>query len=195
VEKSFEQLITQHQEEIYRYIIKLTRSDGESEDLFQETFLRAYKAYNRLPEGSNSRAWLFKIATNLCKNYFRTRQRHHTIALDDALDTIETRSSDANGHSQANPEQIMLSKDMERKVLTIIDGLPFKQKAALIQRKFHGQEYDSIAVSLGCSPDAARANVFQALKKIREELEGAPRTPKSARKGLMKTTGEIPCNR
>lgn len=180
----FEQLITQHQKEIYLYIAKLTRSDGETDDLFQETFLRAYKAYNKLAEGSNTRAWLFKIATNVCKNHFRRVKRSQALFSEDAGAFIETLTSDANGHYQANPEQIMLSKDLERKVLTIIDRLPFKQKVALIQRKFHGLDYESIAEILRCSPEAARANVFQALKKIRETLEETSPGRKTQEKAL-----------
>jgi DNA-directed RNA polymerase specialized sigma24 family protein len=60
-------------------------------------------------------------------------------------------------------------------VLAIIDSLPLKQKAALIQRKLHGLPYDSIAATLQCSSEAARAHVFQALKKIRTALESTPR--------------------
>ena len=60
-------------------------------------------------------------------------------------------------------------------MLAIIDGLPLKQKAALIQRKLHGLPYDSIAATLQCSSEAARAHVFQALKKLRTALERTPR--------------------
>ncbi|MBI4640218.1 MAG: RNA polymerase sigma factor [Candidatus Tectomicrobia bacterium] len=190
MEGHFEQLVTQYQREIYRYILRLTRSYEETDDLFQETFLKAYKAYNALPEEANTRAWLFKIATNLCKNYFRGVKRRRVILLDDELSTIETVTSDENGHYERNPEQMMISKEMEHQLLAIIDRLPFKQKAALIQRKFDGLEYDNIGANLGCSQEAARANVFQAVKKIREELEEAPRGRKINQKKVVKTTGE-----
>ena len=68
-------------------------------------------------------------------------------------------------------------------VLALIDGLPLKQKAALIQRKLHGCPYDTIAVSLQCSPEAARAHVFQALKKIRAELALPPHMVAAQRVG------------
>ena len=71
-----EQLMTRHHREIYIYISRLTQGSPETADLFQETFLRAYKSYGRLPDEANSRAWLFKIATNLCRNYFRRLHRH-----------------------------------------------------------------------------------------------------------------------
>jgi DNA-directed RNA polymerase specialized sigma24 family protein len=56
------------------------------------------------------------------------------------------------------------------------------QKAAKIQRKLHDLSYDNIAVSLQCSPEAARANVFQALKKIRTALELPPHSGSAARR-------------
>jgi DNA-directed RNA polymerase specialized sigma24 family protein len=53
-----------------------------------------------------------------------------------------------------------------------VAGLPFKQRMAFVQRKIHDLDYEAIARSLGCSAETARAHVFQALKKIRRELEG-----------------------
>ncbi len=80
-EVAFEQLVTQHHREIYLYIWRLTRGADEAQDLFQETFLRAYRAYARLSADADTRAWLFKIATNLCRNYFRRRKRSLHVGL------------------------------------------------------------------------------------------------------------------
>jgi len=151
VNECFAQLVTQHHREIYLYIWRLTRGSSETEDLFQDTFLRAYKGYGKLPEDANTRAWLFKIATNLCQNYFRRLRRHPDVGLHEVLPTVEHILHRTNGFGHDDPEQLLLSQDTERHVLTIIDGLPVKQKAALIQRKLHGLPYDSIAASLQCS--------------------------------------------
>lgn len=170
----FEQLVIQHYREIYRYIARCTGGLDATEDLFQETFLRAYKAYAALPGEANTRAWLFKIATNLCRNHFRYLQRHRDVSLHEVLATVETMAQVAHGTEHGDPEQYVLSQDMERTVRSIMDGLPVKQKAAFIQRKVEGLDYERIATSLRCSPDAARAHVFQALKKIRQGLESVP---------------------
>lgn len=170
VHGGFEQLVTQHHREIYLYIWRLTRGADEAQDLFQETFLRAYRAYERLSADANTRAWLFKIATNLCRNYFRRQKRSLHVGLDEAWAVVEQSASHGNGTAPDDPEQHVLLHDLQRHVLALIDGLPLKQKAALIQRKLHGFPYDTIAVSLQCSPEAARAHVFQALKKIRATL-------------------------
>jgi len=175
VNECFAQLVTQHHREIYLYIWRLTRGSSETEDLFQDTFLRAYKGYGKLPEDANTRAWLFKIATNLCRNHFRQLRRHQEVGLHEVLTTVEQVLSHTNGSGHGDPEQLLLSQATERHMLAIIDGLPLKQKAALIQRKLHGLPYDSIAATLQCSSEAARAHVFQALKKMRTALESTPR--------------------
>jgi RNA polymerase sigma-70 factor (ECF subfamily) len=175
VNEGFAQLMTQHHREIYLYIWRLTRGASETEDLFQDTFLRAYKGYSKLPEDANMRAWLFKIATNLCRNHFRQQRRRQEVELHAVLTTVELVLSHPNGSGHSDPEQLMLAQDTARRVLAIIDDLPMKQKAALIQRKLHGLPYDSIAATLQCSAEAARAHVFQALKKMRTALESPPR--------------------
>ena len=85
----FEQLVIQHDREIYHYIARCTGGLDATEDLFQETFLRAYKAYAALPGEANTRAWLFKIATNLCRNHFRYLQRHRDVSLHEVLATVK----------------------------------------------------------------------------------------------------------
>ena len=175
VNECFEHLVTQHHREIYLYIWRLTRGSSETEDLCQDTFLRAYRAYRKLPQDANTRAWLFKIATNLCRNHFRQLRRHQEVGLHDVLTTVEQVLNHTNGSGYGDPAELLLSQATERHVLAIIDGLPLKQKAALIQRKLHGLPYDSIAATLQCSSEAARAHVFQALKKMRTALEHTPR--------------------
>jgi DNA-directed RNA polymerase specialized sigma24 family protein len=62
-------------------------------------------------------------------------------------------------------------------VEAIVRGLPLKQRLAFMQRKLHGLDYGTIGQSLGCSAESARAHVFQALRKIRQALDGQGRRP------------------
>jgi RNA polymerase sigma-70 factor (ECF subfamily) len=73
--QAFEAVVTAHHDEIYRYLRRAVGPAGDAEDLCQETFLRGYRAYATLPQDANVRAWLFSIATNLAKNYFRAETR------------------------------------------------------------------------------------------------------------------------
>jgi len=70
---AFDAVVSAHHEEILRYLRRVIGHAGDAEDVSQETFLRAYRAYGTLPADANVRAWLFAIATNLAKNHLRSR--------------------------------------------------------------------------------------------------------------------------
>lgn len=160
----FETLVTAHHGEIYRYLLRATGRASDAADLSQETFLRAYRAFPALPAGANTRAWLFTIATNLSRNHFRSQQRRRV-----AYAAVGATAREA---ADTGPEAAALSREAHARLEAAVGRLPFKQRAAFLQRKVHGLDYDAIAQSLRCSPEAARAHVFQALRKIRRALNG-----------------------
>ena len=163
-EDPFETAVTAHHAEIHRYVARLTSRAAEAEDLAQETFLRAYRAWRALPPGANVRAWLFAIATNVCRNHFRGEKRrsraHATVrATGTALDP-------------EGPENETLFNETRTLIELSVARLPHKQRTAFILRKIHELDYDAIGRSLDCSAESARAHVFQALRKIRQSLNG-----------------------
>ncbi len=169
-QQAFEVVVSAHHGEIYRYLRRITGGSGDADDLSQETFLRAYRAYGSLPGDANVRAWLFSIATNLAKNYFRSEtRRRHAYG--------EVRTSMREG-VDPTPEAEMVSRETGALVEGVVQRLPFKQRLAFTQRKIHGLDYEAIGRSLGCSAESARAHVFQALRKIRQALDGHGRLPK-----------------
>jgi len=143
--------------EIMRFLVRSTRDHNDALDLFQETWLRAYRAYPRLDSAAGLRPWLYRIAANLCLNRTRAHvRRSRVIAEHPAPD--ENQFSTA-AHTNSHDGVIHLRAAIER--------LPRKQRAALIMRKFGGLGYDEIAAALECSCESARASVYQALKKLK----------------------------
>ena len=71
-EHVFDSVVTTHHGEIFRYLRRLSWRLGEADDLSQETFLRAYRAWGGLAADANVRAWLFTIATNVYRNHVRS---------------------------------------------------------------------------------------------------------------------------
>jgi len=163
-QEPFEALMTAHHAEIYRYVLRVTARSGEADDLSQETFIRAYRAYRALPADANVRAWLFAIATNLCRNHFRSERRRRAAY---AGVQIGAREVDHDG-----PEGAALFQEARTLTQGVIDGLPLKQRLAFVMRKLHDLDYDAIGQSLDCSSESARAHVFQALRKVRRALSG-----------------------
>ena len=164
----FAEVITLHQRMIYGYLVRFTRNTHDAQDLFQDTFLRAYRAYAVLPTDADLRAWLMRIAVNLSKNYVRDRQRRTRVLVDEEQGQEHEPTRFAENSS--NTEQTMISRETAQTLLATIDALPFRQRTALIQRQFEGLEYNAIAANLKCSPESARAHVYQALRKLRFAL-------------------------
>jgi RNA polymerase sigma-70 factor (ECF subfamily) len=171
-DQAFEAVVAVHHAEIHRYLARVTRRPSDADDLSQETFLRAFRAHGRLTPGANVRAWLFAIATNLCRNHWRSEARRRR-----AHETIGSRGEreDAGG-----PEGEAVLEQANIRVTGVVGALPLKQRLAFTMRKIHELEYDEIGKSLGCSEESARAHVFQALRKVRRALGDLAITPSGA---------------
>jgi RNA polymerase sigma-70 factor, ECF subfamily len=155
---SFDDILTSYQREIYRYCLRLTCNQADADDLYQETFLKAYKAFDRLDGDANFRAWLYRIATNTFLSGRRKAVRERP--LDDEVDG----EIPAAVHDQ--PASLD-ARDLLIEVEQFISGLPEKQRVALVLRKYHEFDYSQIGEVLKSSEEAARANVYEALRKLR----------------------------
>ncbi len=156
---TFEDLVDRHQAEIYRYAMQLTRNRADADDLYQETLIKAFRAFDRLDSNANHRAWLYKI----CSNTFLSNQRK--AGREGPLDEMVELNlpAEATDHAASLDARAML-----KEVEIIVAQLPVKQRVALILRKYHEVGYDEIATTLKCSEAAARANVHEALRKLRD---------------------------
>ena len=155
----FGQLVDSHQAEILRYLRRLTGDATIADDLFQETFLRAFGAFARLGAQPNHRAWLYRIATNQFLNHRRRRRRNVEESL--VTDTPSYTASPAARHERA-----VVAATLRQ----AIARLPKRQRAAFVQRQLHGFSYREVSAVLGCTETAARANVYQAMRRLRREL-------------------------
>ena len=155
----FESLVNTHSAAIFAYLWRMLRDTADAEDCLQDTFLRAYRAYGRLDGHSSPQAWLYRIATNTARTRLkqRTREAVRTAALD------PDRVAAGPGPAEQVDRRMLLET-----VAQAVEALPHQQRAALIMRKYQDLSYGMIASALECSEAAARANVYQAVKKIRE---------------------------
>jgi RNA polymerase sigma-70 factor (ECF subfamily) len=155
----FERLLERHRGEIAAYLRRLLGDASAAEDAAQDTWLRAHRAFDRLPAEANTRAWLYRIATNRALTMLKQRRTALRRASPVDLDMIPARAIELAGGFTL------------RAVAQAVERLPAKQRAALVARRFHDLDYEDIGMSLGCSAESARANVHQAVRKLRVWLE------------------------
>jgi RNA polymerase sigma-70 factor, ECF subfamily len=159
----FEALMRHHEREIMRYLLRLSGDRETAADLFQETWLRAYRAYPRLRHDDNVRAWLYAIATNLCRNWARDSARRARVIVPLGDQSLERNPGTASYRSDDGDEAYAALRMRE-----LIAELPSRQREALHLRYSAGLDYASIALTMDCSEESARANVSQAVRKLRK---------------------------
>ena len=154
----FTSMIERFGDEIYRFACQLTGNCADADDLYQETLLKAFRAYAKLPGDANHRAWLYRICSN---TFISDRRKHGRVSpMNDVM--AATLSDSAPDQARA-----LDARDLLRDVERFVDTLPPKQRVALVLRKHHEYGYADIADVLNSSEAAARANVHEALTKLR----------------------------
>jgi RNA polymerase sigma factor (sigma-70 family) len=153
-------LLAKHGEELARHIRRIVRDDDTAQDILQETLIRAHQALGRLRPGSNERAWLYRIATNGSLNYLRARSRERAALQRHAAERETAVAPDTDGG---------LGRDADRRagLWAEVARLPERQRLALSLRVADELDYDEIAARVGGTAAAARANVYQATKRLK----------------------------
>jgi RNA polymerase sigma factor (sigma-70 family) len=140
----FEHFYEQHRAEVLRLLRRRLGAD-RAEDAFQETFLRALKAYRRLDHGEHLRAWVLTIAQNVAVDALRRSKP--------SAELVDTGVED--------------SRPAYENLAELTDGLPPKERAAVVLRYGYDLSYDQIASALGSSPDAARQAASTGVRRLR----------------------------
>jgi RNA polymerase sigma factor (sigma-70 family) len=146
----FQALLDAHGADVYRFCVA-TAGPGEADDAFQETWIAALRAYKRLRHTDNLRAWLFRIAKNKSVDLHRSRARR-------PVPVASVPEPPATPPAGEDPE-----------LWAAVRRLPPKQRTAVFCRTVLDMPYPELAAVLESSEDAARRNVFEGLRKLREE--------------------------
>ena len=145
----FERFYLAHRDEVLGYLRRLL--GARAEDAWQETFLRALRAYGRLEHGRHLRAWVFTIATNVALDELRVKQR--TVPQADLEPVVE------------------LKRDSFRELEHLTGDLPPTERAAVVLRYGYDLPYAQIADALGSSEEAARAAASSGVRRLRRTHE------------------------
>jgi RNA polymerase sigma factor (sigma-70 family) len=150
----FERFYVQHRDEVLGYLRRLLGQ--RAEDAWQETFLRALRAYDRLEHGRHLRAWVFTIATRVAMDELRSKHAK-TLPLDGEGGAVELRRA------------------AYRELEHLTEQLPPTERAAVVLRYGYDLPYAEIGDALGSSEEAARAAASSGVRRLRTRLEVEPR--------------------
>jgi RNA polymerase sigma-70 factor, ECF subfamily len=164
-------LVDRHSRSVFRLAYRMTGNEQDSEDVVQETFLRAYKQLHRYEARSSFSTWLYRIAANYSLDLVRRRKRHGEVALSDP-EGEHTENLDAVLPSPSpGPDRLMFSGKVQECVSSTLNELSRQERTAFVLRHFEGQSIEEIAGALGLSGNAAKHSIFRAVQKLRRALD------------------------
>jgi RNA polymerase sigma-70 factor, ECF subfamily len=172
---------------LYSAALRMTRNPADAEDLVQETYLRAYRGFSGFSEGTNLRAWLYRILTNTYINSYRARQRRpEERQLDDVEDLYLYRRigavEEALAARSAEDELMDLFTDVE--VKAALDSLPEAFRLAVYFADVEGFSYKEIADILDIPIGTVMSRLHRGRKAMQKELYEY-----AARRGLVEPVG------
>jgi RNA polymerase sigma-70 factor, ECF subfamily len=166
LDDDFSALYKAHLRDVFSYSYYRVGNHHDAEDLTEQTFLQAYRHFERAQresEGRPLRPWLIRIAHNLAANYYRDRSRRPQTAIDDADSLAATHTTEA----------LVQDRDDLKRILECVQRLPDDRREALIMRFALGMDNREIARALGRTDGATKVLLHRAIRQLEELVKDA----------------------
>lgn len=156
---------------LFSTALRLTNNRADAEDLVQETYLKAFRSYHTYSEGTNLRAWLFRILTNTHINRYRSKQRRpEETDLDDVEEFyLYRRLRDRADQGQSAEEELM-KMFSEAEVVSAVESLPENYRVAVLLADVEGFAYKEIAEILQIPIGTVMSRLHRGRKRLQQEL-------------------------
>lgn len=167
--RAFEVLVLRYQHRIYSLVSRFIRDPDEVQDVVQEAFIKAYRAFGAFRGDSAFYTWLYRIAINTAKNHLVSRSRRPPGADVDVEDAEYLEGAGAL-RDIADPESQLVTEQLRQAVDAAIRRLPEDLRTALSLREFEGLSYEEIAEVMRCPVGTVRSRIFRAREAVDNEI-------------------------
>jgi len=173
--KAFDVLVLKYQQKVANLVARYVRDPGETLDVTQETFIKAYRALPGFRSESAFYTWLYRIAINTAKNYLVSMGRRPP-GTDVDSESAELQDTSGRMRDTDTPENQLLTAEIAKTVQQAIEELPEDLRTAVVLRELEGLSYEEIANAMSCPIGTVRSRIFRARdaidKKLKPLLEG-----------------------
>ncbi len=163
--EAFGELVNLYKKPVYYLAYRFVKDHDTADELTQESFVKAYQAFESFIEGKSFKTWIFAIVANLSINYLKKKKRE--TSLEDTLtdDILEDKKVSSNPHHQA------VAHDLKKRLSAAVHNLSEEFKSVFILRTYEGLSYEEIAASLKIEVGTVMSRLFRARAKLKDELK------------------------
>jgi len=167
--KEFEQEALPHMDALYNFALRMTGDGDDANDLVQDTFLKAFRFFDKFEKGTNCKAWLFRIMKNTFINSYRKKTKEpDKVDYEDVekfYETVKPSSTDS-----AHLEKEIYDNLLDDEITSAIASLPDDFKTVIILSDIEGFTYDEIADFVDCPVGTVRSRLHRARKMLFAKL-------------------------
>lgn len=160
----FEKLVTAYEKNVYNIALRMVGDPEDAADMTQETFIKAYRALSSFRGDSKFSSWLYRIASNVCLDFLRSRSRHPQVSLSTVDE--DDRATFELPDMRQNPEEQLMKKLSMEAVRRGLEQLPEQQRQILVLRELGGLSYAELAQTLGLEEGTVKSRIFRARKRL-----------------------------
>ena len=168
--QAFEKIAFEYVDRLFGTALKLTRNATEAEDLVQETYARAFQHFGQFEQGTNFKAWIFRILVNTYINGYRRKGRAPVLV--DFAEVEPVYEEAVQETSYLNQPADSLYELLEDEVKNALESLPDEYRIVLLLASVEGFSYEEIARMVGCPIGTVMSRLFRARAIMRKKLAG-----------------------
>lgn len=170
---TFADAASEYMDQLYSAALRMTRNNADAEDLLQETYMRAYKGYPRFEEGTNLRAWLYRILTNTFINTYRAKKRRPELSdvaeVEDLYLYRRLGGLEAARHGRSAEDELM-DTFAEGAVRDAVDSLPDNFRVPVLLADVEGFSYKEIAEMMDVPIGTVMSRLHRGRKALQKSL-------------------------
>jgi RNA polymerase sigma-70 factor, ECF subfamily len=170
VSADFEQEALPHLPALYSAALRMTRNEKDAEDLVQDTLLRAYRFFDTFQAGTNCKAWLFRILTNVFCNHYRERERDHAAMLEAESSSANLEQFVGGTGDGRDTETALLGRMVSGDVEKALAAVPSDFRMAVILADLEDFSYKEIAEIMDCPAGTVMSRLFRGRKILQNLL-------------------------
>lgn len=171
----FDALVAKYEKKIFNVIYRKLGDYEDATDLTQETFINAFRHFDRFRGEAKVFTWLYQIAHNLCINRMRQRDRQRSLRVESLDQPRDTAAEDGATREIADwtgsPQNVLEDRELRQRIYAAIDSLPPDYKEVVLLREFHDLSYSEIVDATGLSLENVKTRLLRARAMLRRKLE------------------------